>query len=411
MIDAILAAIQQVEPTAIPLVAIMLSSVAMYAIGILLPCGKCCVCRCDQCEQGDLPDTLTVTFSGFPTSATNCCGNFYNGLAVVVKRRQDFCCRYFHNLCGVGNIRFGYGSIEVAYNGPNQPATITITSEIPPDGGSASVLCNASLQADVNIVNCETWRGENGEVPVFRNQTTATATVAVGGEYVGDFLNPGGSSCFICCKGDEPMPPEVAVQLEDTRVPDAPPPYLPGFPVPPVTPFRDFSGTYVLQKFTRSYEEVEGNAWVTRYVVGWGATFLIGASECRILVSLKPCSSQTSTAFNDEQAIAFEGEYCNECHKKCRWTAWVRLTESGNSFYEGYDWFQRERSCYVNNRRRYLQCPLCEATPICSPSGKSFSLCSNGKNQDINPLAVDPWFNCTDTTKVDGKCGQVRLTF
>lgn len=69
MIYAILAAIQEVEPTAIPLVAIMLSSVAMYAIGILLPCGRCCQeeSPCDLCESGEIPDTLTITIDEFPS--------------------------------------------------------------------------------------------------------------------------------------------------------------------------------------------------------------------------------------------------------------------------------------------------------------------------------------------------------
>ena len=56
----LLAAIQEIEPTAIPLVAIMLSSVAMYLVGIILPCSPCCTCT--LCTEGALPETLTVTF-------------------------------------------------------------------------------------------------------------------------------------------------------------------------------------------------------------------------------------------------------------------------------------------------------------------------------------------------------------
>ena len=58
----LLAAIQEIEPTAIPLVAIMLSSVAMYLVGIILPCSPCCTCT--LCTEGALPETLTVTFDG-----------------------------------------------------------------------------------------------------------------------------------------------------------------------------------------------------------------------------------------------------------------------------------------------------------------------------------------------------------
>lgn len=62
----LLAAIQEIEPTAIPLVAIMLSSVAMYLVGIILPCSPCCNSNpCGLCTEGQLPDTVTVTFDGF----------------------------------------------------------------------------------------------------------------------------------------------------------------------------------------------------------------------------------------------------------------------------------------------------------------------------------------------------------
>ena len=62
----LLAAIQEIEPTAIPLVAIMLSSVAMYLVGIILPCSPCCNSNpCELCTEGQLPDTVTVSLSGY----------------------------------------------------------------------------------------------------------------------------------------------------------------------------------------------------------------------------------------------------------------------------------------------------------------------------------------------------------
>ena len=57
----LLAAIQTIEPTAIPLVAILLSSAAMYAVGFLTTCKREC-CECSLCTTGSLPETVTVTF-------------------------------------------------------------------------------------------------------------------------------------------------------------------------------------------------------------------------------------------------------------------------------------------------------------------------------------------------------------
>lgn len=57
--------LDSVDPMALPLWAVLAFSAAMFPIGILLPCGKCCACG--GCVTGALPDTITVTFSGLPT--------------------------------------------------------------------------------------------------------------------------------------------------------------------------------------------------------------------------------------------------------------------------------------------------------------------------------------------------------
>lgn len=63
----LLAAIESVEPTAWPLLGIMSVSVAMYAVGILLP--GCSCCGCTLCTEGALPETVTVTFDGLASKA------------------------------------------------------------------------------------------------------------------------------------------------------------------------------------------------------------------------------------------------------------------------------------------------------------------------------------------------------
>lgn len=54
-----------VDPMALPLWAVLAFSAAMFPIGILLPCGKCC--GCNLCpDDTKLPGTITVTISGMP---------------------------------------------------------------------------------------------------------------------------------------------------------------------------------------------------------------------------------------------------------------------------------------------------------------------------------------------------------
>jgi hypothetical protein len=53
------------EPTAIPLAIVAALAAGMYPLGFMFggPCSPCC-CDC-SCEEGELPETVTVTFSGF----------------------------------------------------------------------------------------------------------------------------------------------------------------------------------------------------------------------------------------------------------------------------------------------------------------------------------------------------------
>jgi hypothetical protein len=51
------------EPTLLPLWAVLAFAAGMYPVGMLFQCSPCCN-TCDVCEEGTLPETITVTLSG-----------------------------------------------------------------------------------------------------------------------------------------------------------------------------------------------------------------------------------------------------------------------------------------------------------------------------------------------------------
>lgn len=57
-----------IEPACIPLLAVLLFSISLYPLGFMLgaSCSPCCDTPCGECETGKLPDTVTVTFDGYP---------------------------------------------------------------------------------------------------------------------------------------------------------------------------------------------------------------------------------------------------------------------------------------------------------------------------------------------------------
>jgi hypothetical protein len=56
-----------IDPASLPLLAVLAFSVSLIPVGLMLgsPCSPCCE-GCDECEAGTLPDTVTVTFDGYP---------------------------------------------------------------------------------------------------------------------------------------------------------------------------------------------------------------------------------------------------------------------------------------------------------------------------------------------------------
>jgi len=57
-----------IEPASIPLLAVLAFSLSLYPLGFMLgaSCSPCCDTPCGECETGKLPDTVTVTFDGYP---------------------------------------------------------------------------------------------------------------------------------------------------------------------------------------------------------------------------------------------------------------------------------------------------------------------------------------------------------
>ena len=57
-----------IEPASIPLLAVLVFSLSLYPLGFMLgaSCSPCCDIPCGECSTGKLPDTVTVTFEGYP---------------------------------------------------------------------------------------------------------------------------------------------------------------------------------------------------------------------------------------------------------------------------------------------------------------------------------------------------------
>lgn len=331
---------------------------------------------------------------------TKCCGDYWNGQSVVLKRDtaaqgfwHDGGCTYTHRMCGGANMVGNAGAVYLKYRGPNTPPIIGLLTEYgnTSDDDIYSTTCNLFFTANSNIANCSEWSGvefsqtnsaTSGELVWVHTQAgSATATVSAGGEYDEAFRNPGGGSCRPCCKGEEAMPNEVEATVTDTRGVG-----------------HDYSGTYVL---TRT------SAGLFPYINGWWFNGPSGETAAAIItVALDTCSSQAIGGFSPDSYG------CDDCHKKCRYTASVKISDSGNVWSEltSDNYFHKERFCVDQDGvAMFDQCQQCEETPICSPAGKSFSLCpeSYARWQGGIPFWVQ---QCSGDGFVD-LCGTITVEF
>lgn len=323
---------------------------------------------------------------------TKCCGDYYNGMSVVLQRMNYGSgdpCVYEHRFCGAGNVESNTGAAKFFYYGPSTPPVLQLLSEFSPSGGAASAICTATFTTTENITNCDnidaTLEASDG----------ATATVAAGGEYDATYRNPGGGACHICCKGDEERPAEIEVdvQIEDR----GPTPPGAGQAAPGTRIFQN-AGNYVLARTANGYSGVfpwtsTGTDPVSTRMVGIG-------------VGYELCAEQSATGFSED----IYG--CDNCHKKCRVVAGIS-PPFGTDF--EFWWFDSRRCVDQFGLYTEDQCGgICEETPICNFSGKSFSLCL---------VKQSPWewvFQCgeleprfegdTRPSLYDDGCGAITIT-
>ena len=347
------AAIQSAEPTALILWSLLAFAAGMYPVGLMLgsTCSPCCGTPCTQCTQGSLPDTVTVTLSGFPNQNSSnrktCCGDFYNGKTVVLTRGfAGSPCLYSHALCGLQRPGGGVGSsdadalarITLSYQGPTLPPLLTLTDD-------GLIVCTATLTATQNVTNCSDFTF------TLTNASGATAQVVPGGTYDAAFLMPGGHACYICCKGEEPFASPAEFTIQDNRGQST-----------------NISGTYVVP-----FRQIRGDEGRGEWLQGFGNVV--------ITVELLACGSQFATPDmlgRDRSGwtpyfLGFQGfgpgstpVFCDECHNKCHFRVRVSaLADDGWSlqvWVEASTWFP---TCDSE----------CEDTPICNPYGRSWVLC------------------------------------
>ena len=340
-----LAAIQSVDPPSLILWSLLVFAAGMYPVGLMLgsTCSPCCGTPCTQCIQGTLPDTVTVTFSGFPnqtsTNIKTCCGDYYNGMTVVLRRDITlFPCQYRHSLCGLQFPGGTVGSsdadqlatIALSYRGPTLPPLLTLS-----DGGFVD--CSATLTATQNVTDCSDFTFS------LTNASGITAQVVPGGTYDAAFLMPGGHACYICCRGEEPFASQAEFTIQDNRGSGT-----------------NISGTYVLPFRQPRNQNLRG----------WESQFVVGGTLFSLTVELRPCQTQT-------QNQGWLPGFCETCHNKCYFQAVINFGAAGNYINEG--WFALLRSTAE------FCASECQETPICNPYGRTWVLCRNAGGS--NPAA------------------------
>lgn len=297
-----------------------------------------------------------------------CCGDYYNGMSVVVKRNAMHIeyggpqgpCKYGHRMCGVGNVAYLPGHVRVEYNGPSAPPVVVLVSESGrrEDGTLGadffgSTLCNTTFATQQNVADCSQWLDEDGQPLQFVGPMGQIATVTAGGTYNPTFRNPGKWACDICCKGAELPPEEVEAQVSYTS-----------------TAGTDRSGTYVLSRRSRQ---------VFPWINGWH----FYSENISLVASIEPCTAGPAESqawggpFTPGDGIL---EGCDFCHRKCYW--WVGMWSNVTP----------HTTPYTHVSQNYLdRCESCEETPQCKPDGKSFQMCR--------------------LFSVDSNCGEITVEF
>jgi hypothetical protein len=320
-------------------------------------------------------------YLGWVWETNDCCGHYLNGQQIVLARFKDSnaaaCetatksflgqynipfsvngeiysvssdCVYTTQFCGGWESPFLSGVIwdkrpansklqlYVGYRGEGQRPVAKLGLHcyggIGSDGGWTA--CHQDWIADEPIESC--------------SQFAFSATppgkpfisVAPGGAYDPDWRFSGCGegndgtcqSCNVCCQGSGDEPEEIEVSITDEWTTNRPS----GLP--------DFSGTYVAAGG-------EG-VWIysNLYNGGDGVAFSVG---------LHPCHSGLLPVY-----LTQSRDNCETCIKQCRaWFGGIWLQWQHNGF---------SQSARVAPEDPSDDCGECESTPVCSPSGKTFSL-------------------------------------
>ena len=254
------------------------------------------------------------------TGGTSCCGQHWNGRSVVLRKETALPlsggaanCRYSHKMCGGFSNLKAAGHVRLEYNGPLKSPFVRVETELSNSSEATANVCDADFHAPA-LPGGVPYDCSNLAFTAFaRAGGVATASVTPGGEYVEDYLNPGGLACASCCKGSGEVPQEIAIEITGSTI-------------------SAFDGVYV--RSVVSINSQDG--------VHWGN--YASANELMVLVSLEP------------------SEACTDCDSHCRVLVHFQHPTA---------------IAAVNNYTNSPDAPAerCVSVPICNPYG-TYTLCS-----------------------------------
>lgn len=265
---------------------------------------------------------------------TKCCGEFYNGMTVVVKRLlagyEGAPCVYHQKLCSLSNAA-DWGRLSIIYYGPAIPPEVRLFD-------AEGLMCAKNFTTTEIVENCAEWN------LTLTATGGATASVSSGGVFdpffhnqdsfiPGESTGPSGPRCGgPCCKGLDDIPEEITLRITGGGI----------------------GGDYVLPLGW----QMNGNGNIP-VKLAWGNFF---NNPFIVSVFIETCSlAYTQSGTPDGGGYAFLPDQfgCDFCHTKCR----TSVVITG---------WQETRLCGNNDPN---WCGVCEETPICSPVGKTFTLC------------------------------------
>ena len=294
-----------------------------------------------------------------------CCGDFFDGRAIVLKRGEHGCgttngfntvtpspentapdfvanntaCYIEHRLCTVAQKYSSRGAVRVVYRGESIPPIVYVRTEAErpsADVGARASFCDATLTTETLIGN-----GDPFEFTA-TNEEGATAVVTEGGTYNASDGNADPDTCYSCCMGDTAPPQEITVAL--THMPGTWPDRLP-----------EGDYTFTLQPI-RGY-------LVWEIDVEPGDFPSLSSFQLDHALLLMPCARQTDAGwtaqtFQPPSASEFE---CNDCHKKCMTIAAAV-----------YQVIHATDGVLSSIPSHGTDCTVCDENPQCEPAAGSY---------------------------------------